>query len=371
MKALTPLLLTALMLSACGRKTNANAPAQPPVPVEVAEAKLETVPIEMQAIGTVEPIASVQLKAKVPGEILKVHFADGASVKVGDPLFDIDPSTFQTALKRAQANLATAQSTAANATEQAGRYTTLIKSGVASKEQFSQYLSTAESLKSELEARQSDVDDAQRSLDWSQIKAPITGRTGAALLKAGNIIQANTDVLAVINQMQPIYVSFPLPESSLSDVRQWMAKNKPEVLARQPDSGKLLGTGELAFIDNTVDRTSGMITYKAEFKNEDETLWPGQFVDVTIRLAEQKDALVIPNTAVMEGQAGPQVFVVADGKAQLRKIKVERTAGDISLIQEGLKAGEQVITTGQLRVSNGGKVSAKAAPGTPAKDPAP
>ncbi len=370
MKYLVPFLL-ALTLASCGRKTEAKSSAPPPVPVEVATAELRTVPVEMQAIGTVEPIASVQLKAKVQGEILKVHFPDGASVKAGDPLFDIDPSTFQTALKRAQANLATAKSTASNADEQATRYTTLIKSGVASKEQFSQYLATAESLKSELDARQADVDDAQQALDWSQIKAPISGRAGAALLKGGNIIQANTDVLAVINQMQPIYVTFPLPEGSLADVRQWMEKSKPAVFARDPDSGKLLGTGELAFVDNAVDRTSGMIAYKAEFKNEDESLWPGQFVDITIRLTEQPNALVIPNTAVMEGQKGPQVFVVANEKAELRRVQVERTAGDLSLIKEGLKEGEQVVTVGQLRVSPGARVLAKSAVTTPPKDPAP
>lgn len=356
-------LLIILGLTACKRPSGErSSAAPPPVPVEVATARLETIPIELHAIGTVEPIASVQLKAKVAGEILKVNFADGASVKIGDPLFEIDPSSYQAALKRAQANLSIAQFTAANATEQAERYTTLIKRGVASKEQFSQYIATAESQKSELDARRADVDEAQLSLDWTQIKSPVTGRAGAALLKAGNIVQANTDVLTVINQMQPIYVAFPLPEGSLNDVREWMAKSKPAVFVREPDSGELLGTGELAFIDNAVDRTSGMISYKATFLNEDEKLWPGQFVDVTLRLAEQSDALVIPSTAIMEGQEGPQVFVVNGDKAELRKVQVERTAGDLSLIKEGLKEGEHVVITGQLRVSNGAKVLSKSAP---------
>lgn len=354
-------LLIILGLAACKRPSGERSAAPPPVPVEVFAAKLQTVPIEMQAIGTVEPIASVQLKAKVAGEIMKVNFADGASVKIGDPLFEIDPSSYQAALKRAQANLAIAQFTAANASEQADRYTTLIKRGVASKEQFSQYIATAESQKSELDARRADVDEAQLSLDWTQIRSPVTGRAGAALLKAGNIIQANTDVLAVINQMQPIYVTFPLPEGSLNDVREWMTKNKPQVFVREPDSGELLGTGELAFIDNTVDRTSGMISYKATFLNQDEKLWPGQFVDVTLRLAEEENALVVPSTAIMEGQEGPQVFVVANDKAELRKVRIERTAGDLSLIKEGLKEGETVITTGQLRVTNGAKILPKTA----------
>jgi multidrug efflux system membrane fusion protein len=165
-------------------------------------------PIEMQAIGTVEPLASVQLKSKVQGEILRVHFADGAEVRAGDPLFDIDARPFEAALKRAQANLAMARSTSANASEQADRYTTLIKRGVASKEQFSQFLSTAETQKSVIDARQADVDEAQLSLNWAQVRAPISGRAGSAILKAGNIVNANTDVLTVINQVQPIYVAF-------------------------------------------------------------------------------------------------------------------------------------------------------------------
>lgn len=353
------LLILVAGLSACGKPAAKPVAANPPVPVEVSAAEIKNMPVEMQAIGTVEAMASVQLKAKVLGEIMKVHFADGAQVAAGDLLFSIDPRAFRAALDRAQANLAIAHANAANATEQAERYSTLIKRGVASKEQTSQYLSTAESQKSELAARQADVDAAQLSLDWSEVKAPIAGRAGAALLKAGNIVQANNEVLTVINQMQPIYVTFSLPENTLADVRKWMAENKPVVTTYAPDTGRLLGTGTLDFVDNTVDRTTGMVAFKATFPNTDEALWPGQFVDVTIKLAEQPEALVIPSTAVMEGQQGSQVFVVSDDIATLRKVKVERTVGNLSLIQEGLEAGEQVITTGQLRVTSGGKVSIK------------
>jgi multidrug efflux system membrane fusion protein len=314
-------------------------------------------PIEMQAIGTVEPLASVQLKSKVQGEILRVHFADGAEVQAGQPLFDIDARPFEAALKRAQANLAMAQSTAANASEQAERYTTLINRGVASKEQFSQYLSTAESQKSVLDARQADVDEAQLSFDWAQVRAPISGRAGSALLKAGNIVNANTDVLTIINQVEPIYVAFSLHEGALADVRQWMEMSKPVVSARDPDSDRLLGTGELTFIDNKVDRVSGMIGFKATFPNKDDTLWPGQFVDVTVKLADEPDSLVVPTTAIMEGQQGPQVFVVSNNTADLRKVKIGRSVGNETIVKEGLSSGERVITSGQLRVSPGGKVA--------------
>jgi len=360
MKFSALLFFSVLALSSCGRGSPQTPPAVPPAPVEVAIVETLMMPVEMKAIGSVEPIASVQLKSKVQGEILEVHFADGAQVRAGDLLFSIDPRPFQAALQRAEANLSIARFSAANATEQAERYTTLIKRGVASKEQTSQVLSTAESQKAELAARQADVNETQLSIDWSQVRSPISGRAGAALLKAGNIAQPNVGTLAVINQMQPIYVAFSLPEGSLADVRQWMSKSTPSVSAYDPDSGRLLGSGELSFIDNTVDRASGMITFKATFPNADETLWPGQFVDVTVKLAEEPDALVIPSTAIMEGQKGTQVFVVADEIATLRQVVVERSINSLAIIKEGLQPGELVITTGQLRVIPGGKVVIKA-----------
>jgi membrane fusion protein, multidrug efflux system len=346
-----------LATSACQRVGSQEAAEVPPIPVEAATAEVRNMPIEMHAIGAVEPIASVQLKSKVQGEILRVHFADGAEVEQGDPLFDIDAGPFEVALKRAQANLAMARSTAENASEQAERYTTLINRGVASKEQFSQYLSTAESQKSVLDARQADVDEAQLSLGWTQVRAPVSGRAGSALLKPGNIVNANTDVLTVINQMEPIYVAFSLHEGALTEVRKWMAAGKPIVSARDPDSGRLLGTGELTVIDNKVDRVSGMIAFKATFPNEDDTLWPGQFVDVTVKLADQPDALTVPTTAVMEGQQGSQVFVISGNTAEMRKVKVGRTVGDMTIVTEGLYAGELVVTSGQLRISPGAKVT--------------
>lgn len=355
------LLPAAILLTACGKPAAQNPGPPPPVPVETALAEMKVLPIEMKAIGTVEPISTVQLKSKVQGEILAVHFEDGAQVKAGDPLFSIDPRTFDAALKRAEANFAIAEVAAKNALEQADRYSTLIKSGVASKEQTAQFLTTAESQKSELAARQADLDEARLSLEWTRVTAPVSGRAGAALLKPGNIAQPNIDTLAIINQMQPIYVGFSMPENSLSDVREWMKDAKPSVSAFDPDSGKLLGAGELDFIDNAVDRASGMIAFKATFPNADEQLWPGQFVDVTVKLAEE-NGLVIPTIAIMEGQQGAQVFVVKDGTAELRKVRVARAVGDLSMISDGLEPGEKVITTGQLRVTSGGKVQPKPMP---------
>lgn len=357
----------AALLGSCGKPTLQKPAATPPVPVEVVAVACRDVPVEMKAIGAVEPVSTVQLKSKVQGEILDVHFADGAEVGAGQLLFSIDPRPFQAALKRAEANLSIARFAADNATEQAERYTSLIKSGVASKEQTSKILSTAEAEKSGFAARQADVDEARLSIEWSEVRSPISGRAGAALLKAGNIVRPNVDTLTVINQMQPIYVVFSLPENSLADVRQWMNEGKPAVTAFDPDSGKLLGAGELTFIDNKVDRTSGMITFKAAFPNADESLWPGQFVDVTVKLAEEKSAAVIPATAVMEGQRGAQVFVVNGDTAELRQITAGRSFNGFSVIKDGLQSGELVITTGQLRVAPGGKVAVKSQAASPGK----
>lgn len=349
----------AVALSACGKPSGSGPQAVPPVPVEVAAAEVRDVPIQMKAIGTVEPMASVQLKSKVSGEILRVHFVDGAQVRAGDVLFSIDPRTFDAALRRAEAKLAVAQTAYDNASEQALRYTALIKSGVASKEQTAQFLSTAESRKSELAASQADVDEARLSLDWTQVRAPISGRAGAALLTAGNIAQAGVDTLVVINQMQPIYVAFSLPERSLNDVRRWMHDRRLAVRVFSPDTGGQLDTGTLEFVDNVIDRASGMVGFKAVFPNAEEKLWPGQFVDVTVHLADQKDAVVIPSVAVMEGQLGSQVYVVEGETASLRKIVPGRKVDEFTVVEDGLRAGERVVTTGQLRVSPGAKVSVK------------
>ncbi len=363
------ILLAAAILGACKRALpDRPAGGSPPAPVEAALVEHRVMPVEMKAIGTVEPISSVRVKSKVLGEILKVHFADGARVHAGETLFSIDPRAFEAALERARANLAMAKASAQNATEQAERYTTLIQRGVASKEQTSQVLATAESHKSELAARQADVDAAALSLEWTQVLAPISGRIGAALLKAGNIAQPNEDTLAILNQMQPIYVTFSLPENSLASVRRWMREGKPEVTAFEPDTGRALGVGSLSFVDNAVDRASGMIAFRAIFPNEEETLWPGQFVDVTVKLAEEPDALVIPSTAIMEGQKGAHVFVIENDTAALRPVEVERVADGLAIIQTGLKPGEQVVTTGQLRVIPGGRVLVKNAASEPPAD---
>jgi len=353
----TPGLAVVVAVTACNKPAEEKAAPQA-VPVEMATVEQRTVPVEIRTIGSVEPLATVQLKAKVQGEITKVLFTEGAYVKAGQPLFTIDQRPFAVALQRAEADLAQAQSQAQNAQSQADRYTKLSTQGVASKEQFADFMTTAASQKSVLAARQADVDQAKLSLEWATVISPVTGRAGAALLKAGNIVQANTDVLTVINQTQPIYVTFSVPETQLAEVRAWLSKGDVAVAALEPRTAKPLGAGHLEFIDNAVDKLSGMITMKATFPNADESLWPGQFVDAVITLTSEPDALVVPSTAIMEGQNGSQVFVVKDGVAVLTPVEIERAVGANTVIHSGLSAGEVVVSAGQLRVTNGAKVAA-------------
>jgi len=346
-----------IMLSACS-KTKQKAPrAAGPVPVEVALVERKTIPLTIASIGTIEPMARVQLKPRVSGEIVGVHFADGANVEAGQELFTIDPRPYTVALERARANLDVARADAANANDQLKRYTTLAGQGSASKEQYGEFALGAASKNSQLSARQADVDEAALSVEWTTIRAPITGRIGAALLRTGNLVQANTEVLAVINQVRPIYVAFTLPEDSLGLVRRWMAGGELKVSVSDPANARLLGEGKLSFIDNAVDRESGMVAVRATLENEDESFWPGQFVDVSLRLTEEVDVAVVPSTAIMEGRDGARAFVVNDGVVALRNVRVARTVGAESVVADGLAVGETVVTSGQLRLVPGAKVT--------------
>lgn len=356
-----------LVLS-CSKKEPPQVVA-PTVPVEIATVELQTIPVNLDAIGTVEPLSIVQIKPKVGGEIISVDFADGAFVKTGDVLFRIDTSSYTVALKRAEANLAMAQSSASNANDQVNRYKTLIDKGVASKEQFSQLLSTDSAQKAQQTARQADVEEARLALDWAQVRSPIDGRAGAALVKRGNIVQAHSEVLVVVNQIKPIYVSFFISGKDLSEVLEQMKKQELQVEVLDENHEKTLGYGMLSFIDNTVDRTTSMVNMKARFSNEDEALWPGRFVNVNLTLREEKDVLLVPSAAIMEGQNGDQVFVVSENVATLRPVQVGRTYGAFTIIRSGLKAGETVVTSGQLRIQSGGQVSIKPSRSLPLTQP--
>jgi multidrug efflux system membrane fusion protein len=364
-------LLLAVALSGCSQQQ--AAPAPPAAPVAVAKVEQKAVPVELRAIGTVEAFSTVDVKAQVDGELTKVHFTEGQDVRKGQLLFTIDRQPFEAELKRAEASLARNQAQAQNAQVQAARYTRLVGEGVVAKEQYEDVVTNAAALEAAVRADKAAVENAKVRLAYTTIYSPIDGRTGSLIVHRGNIVKANDEksTLVVINQLTPIYSSFALPEQDLSEVRRYMAAGKLKVEATIPqDAGAPIG-GVVSFVDNAVDRTTGTIRLKATFSNADRRLWPGQFVNVVLTLAEQKDALVVPSVAVQTGQQGLFVFVVKpDLTVESRQVTVARARGNETVIAQGVAAGETVVTDGHLRLVPGGRVQIKnGAEGGAAKQP--
>lgn len=357
---LAPVLIA---LAGCSKQENAAASAPPPAaPVVVATAELRDVPVEVRSIGNVETIETVAIKSQITGQIFSVHFKEGQDVQRGDLLFEIDPRQAKADLAKAESTMAKDVADAKNARVDAERYAKLVAEGVVSKQQYDQFLSTAESKDAAAEADKAAVEFARLQLQYTKIYAPISGRTGNLMVNAGNIVKANeTPALVTINQITPIYVSFNIPEQQLPEVKRAM-NGGLKVDAASKDDPKNPARGQLTFIDNAVDATTGTIKLKATFANSDRRLWPGQFVDVVLTLGTTANVTVIPSQAIQTGQQGPYVFVVGtDMTADMRLIKVERTFNGLSVITGGVKPGERVVTDGQIRLTKGTKVEIKQA----------
>ena len=357
---------TALLLATACDKKPETAPrkSDAPVPVNVGEAVTKDVPVTLRAIGNVESIASIEVKAQVGGELLRVNFQEGQDVKKGDLLFSIQPLLYETQLIQAEANLTRDRTVAANARRDAERNSALGTKGAISSEQLDAMRSTADAAEATVKADEALVKIARVRLGYSSVKSPIDGRTGALGVQAGNLIKDNADEpMVTIKQMAPIYVAFAVPEQHLADIRRGLAARQLSVTALDPKDSRPLGQGVLAFIANSVDMTTGTITLKATFPNEDRALWPGAFVDVMLHLDTDAGATVVPASAVTIGQRGPQIFVVKeDGSADLRVVSTGRTVGQEVVIKDGVKPGEKVVTNGQLRVVPGAKVMVQAKP---------
>jgi len=350
------LLSSTALLSACATKTAQTAPNLA-VPVTVARAVEKTVPIELTAIGTGEAYSNVSIKAQVNAILNSVHFQQGDFVKKGQLLFMLDARPFEAALAQAQGNLARDKAQAQLAHVEAERYTKLFNEGVAAKEQFDQYQSTAEADDAAVRADEAAVEAANLNLEYCTITSPIDGRTGALQVYPGNLVKQNdVPVLVVINQITPLYVDFSVPEQYLSVIKNYMAEGRLAVQA-VPYGDTVSENGYLTFVDNSVDNTTGTIKLKGTFPNPDHRLWPGQFSTVTLRLAEEEDAITVPTQAIQTGQDGQFVYVVtADDTAENRPVKVARTLGGDAIVSQGIKPGETVVTDGQLRLLPGIKV---------------
>jgi len=333
--------------------------AVPAVPVTVAPVVTKSVPVRLYAIGNVEPSTTVALKARVDGQIVSVAFKEGDQVKQGATLFEIDRRPFEALLRQAQANLAKDKALLDHANQQEKRYKELLDQKFISPDGYEQVRTNAETAAATVGADEAAIETVRLSLDYCTIRSPITGYAGKIMIQQGNLVKANdTSPLVVLNQIVPVFVEFSVPEQRLPDVRRYQADGELQVSAALVDSSHAAATGTLSFIDNTTDVATGTIKLKAEFRNVDTALWPGQFVNVVLTLTQQKDAVVAPSRAIQNGPNGQYAFVVRpDQSVELRPVKVARTEGDDAVVASGLASGEQVVTTGQLRLAPGIKVA--------------
>lgn len=351
--------------AACSSGSQAQPPprqgSSPAVPVTVALVIQKEMPVEIGVIGTAEAYSSVAVRAQITGELTSVNFQQGEDVRAGQVLFTLDQRPLEAALHQAEANLARDSAQAANAKAQADRYQDLAQRGLATKEQIGQTSSTAAALDATVAADRAAVENAQVQLQYATIRAPIGGRTGSLMVTAGNLVRANDQTpLVVTNQITPIYVTFGVPEPMLPDLKRYMSQGALRVDARAPNDDTPPATGKITFVDNAVDQTTGTIKVKATFPNENRRLWPGQFLNVVVRLTTTARALVVPSTAVQTGPQGQYIYVVkADKTVDLRTVNVDRTAGDETIVKDGVAAGETVVTDGQLRLLPGNRVSIK------------
>lgn len=350
-----------IFLAGCDNKqTVPTAPSggRPPAPVVVSTVEQRDVPVQITAIGNVEAYQTVQIRSQVNGQIEKIYFSEGKDVRKGQLLYSLDKRPFQAALEQAQGNLKRDEAQAANAKSEAARYTDLEKQGVISREQADLQRTLSNSNSAAVYADQATVDGAKVQLQYTDIYAPIEGRTGALMINVGNLVKANdTPFLVQLNQITPIYVTFTVPEVRLAEVRQFVAKGL-KVLAHPKGQNVNPAEGLLTFIDNGVDPQTGTVKLKATFQNKDMHLWPGEFVNVVLSLSTVKNAITVPTKAVQSGQQGDYVYVVTkDGTADPRKVTTIGTYQNLTLVKSGLNLGDTVIVDGQLRVAPNGKVT--------------
>ena len=334
----------------------------PAVPVVVATAARETVPVRVETIGTVQPIATVTIKSRIDGFIDKVLVEDGQYVKAGEVLFRLDSRAAQAQLQQVQATLGKDQAMLANARRDVARYAPLVAKDFVSHQQYDTASTNAQALEAAVASDQAAIENSKVLLTYYTMVAPIDGRVGAVLIKAGNSIKANDLPLATINQIKPIYVSFALPQTELPAIRDAMSRGPVEVSVRATgDQGPPI-TGAIAFFDNTVDTTSGTINVRAKFDNDAQRLWPGQFVNVAATTRVDVAAIVVPPAAVQVGQDGKYVFVIKpDNTAEARPVTVSRTVDGKSVIAKGVAEGERVVIDGQSRLTDGTRVEIRSA----------
>jgi len=331
------------------------------VPVTVATVTRKPVPVEVRVIGNGEAYSTVVVRSQVDGQLQSVHFQEGQDVKEGDLLFAIDSRPYDSALKQAEANLARDLAQETNARIQSDRAQKLYEEGLISREQHDQFDANARALEAAVRADQAAVENAKIQLGYCSIRSPLAGRTGKLLVHAGNIVKTNDTALVEINQISPLYVSFSVPEQHLQEIKRYQARGKLKVEVVPSEDETRPEQGVLTFLNNTVDTTTGSILLRATFQNAEKRLWPGQFVNVVLRLTSLPNAVVAPTQAVQAGQAGHYVFAVGPNlTVDSRPVVTGPVVGPETVIEKGLQPGDKVVTDGQLRLFPGAKVEIKA-----------
>ncbi len=330
----------------------------PPAPVTTQAISRKTVTLKLDAIGTVEAYSTVTVKSRIDGQILKAGFRQGQMVRRGELLFDLDPKPFQAQLDQAQAVLARDQAQFENARLQTRRDADLVQKGFIAQAKYDTDKATADALGASVDADQAAVQLARLQLGYTRIRSPIDGLAGSILIYPGNLVKNNDTTLVVINQVQPIYVTFSVPQENLPQIQHELASGTVNVEARPAGDAAKPIVGHLSFVNNAVDATTGTIQLKATFANDGRSMTPGQFVNVALALKQLPNALVVPTQAIQRGPKGSYVYVVKPDKTvEVRYVTAQASAGGDTVIDGGLQPGEEVVTDGQLRLYPGARVT--------------
>jgi multidrug efflux system membrane fusion protein len=334
------------------------------VPVTAGVVAAQDVPVFLNAIGTVQAYNMVAIKSRVDGQIVRIDFKEGQDVKAGDPLFQIDPRPFQATLDQAQASKQKDEAQLAGALLDLERYEKLIGTGYQTRQSYDNQRATVAQLQAALKGDDAQINTAKLNLSYADIRSPIDGRTGARLVDKGNLVHANdNNPLVMITEVKPIFVSFTLPQENLEDVRENHKGSPLVVNAYTGDGKKQLAEGKLTLIDNTIDQATGTIHLKARFDNEDERLWPGQFVGLRVVLSTRRDVATVPSQTVQNGPNGHYAYVIKpDNTVERREVEVASIQDGIAVVTKGLAAGERVVVDGQYRLTNGARVNPQTAP---------
>jgi membrane fusion protein, multidrug efflux system len=327
------------------------------VPVLVASAETKDVPVILRGLGTVQAFNTAPLKSQVGGAVMKLNFKEGQDVRTGDLLIQLDARPYQAVLDQAKATLAKDQASLANAKTDLQRYSKLLQQNFTPEQQYATQVSAVAQGVAADQSDEAAINAAQLNVDYASIKSPIDGVTGIRQVDIGVLVQANSQTLVTVTQIQPIYVIFTLPEANIGPIRDAMAQGQLSIQAFAANDEKQIAEGVLDLVDNAVDQTTGTVKLKAEFANKDKALWPGEFVNAHLVLKDIHNGVTVPAVAIQTGPSGSYVYLVKDDSTvDRRSVTVVQTDNNIALVGSGLQAGERVVTAGQFKLDQGTKV---------------